>query len=214
MNVVIVGSVPEPGHGAFYASLMEEAEVVIGADAGALYALDAGVTPALAVGDLDSAGEKGVERLERAGVAVERHAARKDETDLDLALGAARRIGATRVTLTAAFSGRLDHTLASFGTLMRAADLDAVAEEPAWRGWALDSLSRPRLEVRLEPGATVSVIAPEGAGGVSLEGFDFALRDAIVPPMSGLGVSNVVVARTASVDVGDGRLLVIVQRRI
>lgn len=214
MNVVIVGAAPESGCGAFYAEVIGAADAVIGADAGAAYALAAGVAPALAVGDFDSAGEGGVERLRRAGVRIERHPAAKDETDLDLALAAARRMGATRVTLTAAFSGRLDHTLASFGTLMRAADLYGAAEEPAWVAWAMDAASRPCLELRVEPGTTVSVVAPGGARGVTLQGFEYEVREAQIGPMSGLGVSNVVASKDASVRVGEGGLLVIAQRGV
>ena len=112
--------------------------------------------------------------------------------------------------MTAAFSRRLDHTLAAFGLLARTADLAGEAREPGLTAWALDGASRPSLVLPLEAGAVVSLAAVLGtAAGVTLEGMRFPLHDAELAPLAGLGVSNVVEVPPARVSLLSGSLLVL-----
>ncbi|HEX5915952.1 MAG TPA: hypothetical protein VFY54_22835, partial [Rubrobacter sp.] len=53
------------------------ADLVIAADGGARYALEAGVVPDLVVGDMDSLGEELAREVERRGASLERHPVRK-----------------------------------------------------------------------------------------------------------------------------------------
>ena len=92
---------------------------VIAADGGA----DAGLRVDLAVGDFDSVSASG---LAAAG-AVERQQAEKDATDLELALDAALRHGASRVLVLASATGRLDHLLGSLLLLASSASSRSVA---------------------------------------------------------------------------------------
>lgn len=212
MRAVIFGSVPVPRQEEFYRRLADSADLLVGADLGGVRCLDLGRTPNIAVGDFDSAGESGLEHLVAAGVAVERHHADKDASDLDLAVAAARGAGATEVVITAAFSERLDHTLAAIGTLLRASDLDARAEEPGWTAWPLVAGIRGEWSRETAPGATVSLLSPGGASGVVATGFRYPLRDGALEPLSSLGLANVTSGGGARVSVGLGSLLVIAVR--
>src|SRR4051812_23931915 len=89
------------------------APLVIAADSGVGHALALGLTVDLVIGDLDSAAPDDVERAIAAGARVDRHPADKDATDLELALDAARELGATEITVLGAGGGRLDHLLAN-----------------------------------------------------------------------------------------------------
>ncbi len=211
MRTLVVGAVPRAGAQEFYVRQSAAADLIVAADAAGEWLLDAGVEPDVVVGDFDSAAPGAPERLARAGVRVVRVSERKDETDLELAVAEARALGTETLAITAAFDARLDHTLAAFGALARAADLSAELVEPDLTGWALDSASRGALELSLDPGTLVSFLAPLGpARGVTLEGFEYPLLDAVLEGLAGRGVSNVVSAVPARVTVGSGSLLALV----
>jgi thiamine pyrophosphokinase len=206
--VLVVGAAWAPGRDDFYAALAARHDLVIAADAAAERLQASGVMPDLAVGDFDSAQPGAPRRLREAGVMVREFPAAKDETDLDLAADEARAAGATSVTLTGAFRDRLDHTLAALGALGRLADLEAVAVEPDLRIWTLSGTARPSLELALAPRTVVSAFSLDGtATGVSLRGFRYPLEDAVLEPMSGFGVSNVVEASTQRAGLKTGTLL-------
>ena len=210
MRALVVGAAAKLGNEAFYVGLAAGHDLVVAADAAGEMLLAAGVRPDLVVGDFDSSAPGAADRLRSAGITVESHPERKDATDLDLAALAARARGATALTLTAAFAQRVDHTLAAFGTLLRCADLGAEAVEPDMHAWIADSAFRPSVELTVTEGTTVSLLAIAGrAEHVTLTGFEYPLTDATLDPLSGLGVSNVVLSAAPRVDVASGTVLVI-----
>lgn len=208
IETLVVGAAPHQGAEDYYRSLIKASEFVIACDAAAEWCERLGRAPDLAVGDFDSARPGAVRRLTDAGVPVRLHPAAKDESDLDLALGEARRLHASRVTFTACLSERLDHTLAALGTLARAADLLGHATEPHIDVWALEASSRPLLTLGDMEGRTVSLFAVEPCSGVTLTEFSFPLEEARLDVASSLGLSNVVTASRATVRIREGRLLV------
>lgn len=209
-HVLIVGSAPLAGAGQWYARRIGEADFLIAADGGLELCLDAGRVPDICVGDFDSVTPAAVERARALGSEIVRYPARKNESDLDLAVLLARSRGAGRLSLTAAFTLRLDHTLAALGTLLGAADLHAQALEPDWRGYALDAESNASLELQEPPGTVLSVMAPAGPVRVSIEGVEYPLDRAILPAVSSLGLSNVARDTAQRITLHDGRALVIV----
>ena len=210
MDALILGAAPEPGGEAHYRGLLDAAAFVIAADAAAEWAVSLGRVPDLAVGDFDSAEEGAPERLEALGVEVVRHPEAKDASDLDLALDEARRRGSCRVTFAGVTSGRLDHTLASLGTLASAADLDGALDEPSVAGWALAGRASAPLSLRGPAGALVSIFAfGSTAEGVTLSGLRYPLREATLREPSSLGLSNELTGGEATVTVATGRLLVL-----
>ena len=86
---------------------------VICADGGTRHAQAMGITPDIIVGDLDSLAQGLHSELEAAGVRFEVYPARKDETDLELALRLAINEGATEIEMLAMLGGRLDQSLAN-----------------------------------------------------------------------------------------------------
>lgn len=104
------------GSGEIHADLIEEklqeGDLVVCADKGYNNAREFGVKVNLLVGDFDSLGQipNDVDEIVKVP-------AKKDQTDLQLAVDAAIERGATDVIIVASTNGRLDHTLSLLGTL-------------------------------------------------------------------------------------------------
>jgi len=187
---------------------IDEAALVIAADAGVHEAERLGLHVDLLVGDLDSADAAAVARVEAAGGRVERHPADKDASDLELALVAAAVAGARQVLVLGGDGGRLDHLLGNAFLLAstRFADLriDAVL------GAARIHVVRDERSMEGTRGELVSLFAAGGpAHGVTTEGLRWQLDGDELTPGSTRGLSNEFVGSTASVRVGDGVVLVV-----
>jgi thiamine pyrophosphokinase len=205
-----VGSAPLVGGEAHYSALIKAAAFVVAADGGLELCLAAGRAPEICVGDFDSVSIQALERAESLGVDLRRHPTSKDESDLDLAVRVARDVGAREVTFTAAFSGRLDHTLASIGTVLGASDLRATVDEPDWSGYVLDVAHRRELVLHAGKGTVLSVMAPAGEATVDLEGTAYQGRDIALDGLSSLGLSNVAILHEQRISITRGQVLVIV----
>ena len=81
----------------------------IGIDAGALRILEADLPLKMAVGDFDSMSEKDFKSLEQI-CPIERHPVMKNETDAELGIWIAQKLGYDKIVLYGALSGRIDHT--------------------------------------------------------------------------------------------------------
>jgi len=208
-GTLLVCAAPLPGHGGFYRDLISGYPGrVIAVDAGAGLCQLAGRMPDVLVGDLDSVTPEVRAASESAGVRVLLAPADKDFTDLDLALSTAITAGEERVLVTAAWSGRLDHTLAAAGSVLADSPLTIDLVDPRTAGWVLDSLRR--RSVSLEgPGSTFSLLAVDPGVRVTCTGARYPLRSAALRPLSSLGVSNVVLEGGATVIAEQGRVLVL-----
>ncbi len=164
-EVLIVGAAPVTGADAFYRDLLVRSEFVIACDAAAEWCVSLGRVPEIAVGDFDSAAPDAPDRLLERGIDVRVFPAEKDQSDLDLALALARESDARRVVFTAAYSERLDHTLAALGTVSSAADLGARIQEPTFTGVLLSDRGARSVELDVVPGALVSVLPLEASTG-------------------------------------------------
>ena len=190
---------------------LEQDALVIAADGGARHAATLDLDLDRWVGDGDSLGLDGVERLRAAGIPVHLAEAEKDESDTQLAVRAALEAGADTIVILGALGGaRVDHALANVGLLA----LPALHDVPTC---LLDATARISLiagpATRLLPGpegATVSLL-PQGDGveGVTTEGFAYPLHDEPLPAGPARGLSNIRTATTASVTLRAGHLLVV-----
>jgi thiamine pyrophosphokinase len=185
------------------------AELVVAADGGARYALEAGVVPDLVVGDMDSLGEDLAREVERLGASLERHPARKDTMDGQLAVLAARQRGATAANLLCAVGGRLGALFAVPHILLAAERIGLRSTVVADQGrlFVIEAGSRT---VQGDPQDSVSIFPLSGpATGVTLESMEYPLENASLEPGDTLGFHNELIGREATVSVGDGALLVV-----
>jgi thiamine pyrophosphokinase len=184
-------------------------DLVICADGGIRHAMALGLTPALLLGDFDSAGEAAVAKAAAAGIPVERVPVEKDQTDTHLALAEAVRRGADELMLVGGTGDRLDHTIANLLLL--------PGLPPDVRVSVVDAKNVIRL---LRPGGRVTVqgrsgeylsllpLTPE-ARGVVAEGVKWPLDGATLRWGESLGVSNQLADGEAFIAVREGYLLVI-----
>lgn len=159
-----------------------EADAVICADGGARHAAALGFEPGFVVGDMDSAPP----RPRRWKKAVYVRDADPERSDLDKALGFARRLGAREALVAGALGGGLDHELVNLAAL-----------EECARGLALTVIDggRARLlgpgrhSLPYRRGARFSLLAAPRAR-LSLSGARFGLRrETLARGSRGLGNS-------------------------
>lgn len=189
-------------------ALLPEADSVIAADSGLSVAESLGLRVDLVVGDLDSVDPEALERARRAGAAVEGHPPDKDATDLELALAAARRDGATRIVVVGGAGGRLDHLLANVDVICSPALAGTAVE--ALIGKSRLTVIRARALLAGIPGEYLSLLPVGGpVGGVTTSGLRFPLRGETLRPGASRGVSNEFAAPVASVEIRAGVLLAV-----
>ncbi|NOX62082.1 MAG: thiamine diphosphokinase [Chloroflexi bacterium] len=189
--------------------LVQPDDLVLCADGGARHALALGLIPDLVVGDLDSLNVEDRKRLDAFGARIERHPVDKDATDLELALLAARRLGANEAVVLAALGGRLDQQMANVLLMAspKFADLCIRLVEGPETAWIV----RERLVIHGRKGDTVSALAlsPEVIGLTYHRGLRWMLNDFTLPFGSTHGISNEMTANEAEISLRRGVLLVI-----
>lgn len=193
--------------------MLQPDDLVIAADGGAHHCLGLGIRPQVVIGDLDSVREDELAALTALGTEIIIYPARKDFTDLELALLEAQKRGADRVLLLAALGARWDQSLANI--LLPAAF-------PGLRislmdGWQEMHFIRPgeRLEISGQPGDTVSLIPLGGdAHGITTHGLEYPLYAENLQFGSTRGISNVLLGEHARVSLNAGLLLCTVIHRM
>jgi thiamine pyrophosphokinase len=191
--------------------------LVIAADGGARHAAVLGVTLDLWVGDGDSIGEPALAALAAAGVPLERARPDKDESDTELAIVAAIRLGASGIVILGALGGgRIDHALANID-LLALPDLDARVATILDARARIGLIRAPGPDGRVverrligRRGDVVSLL-PVGPGveGVTTDGLAYPLVDEPLAMGRTRGLSNVRLAAEARVAVRRGLLLVV-----
>jgi thiamine pyrophosphokinase len=186
-------------------------DLLIAADGGARLCRQLGMLPHILVGDFDSLEPQELADLAAQGVEIRQHPARKDYTDLELALLHAQSLGVREALVVGALGLRWDQTLANL-LLPASADLDNLKIR-LFDGKQEISLARAGqvLEIAGKPGDTVSLIPLAGdALGVRTDGLEYALHGQALRFGSTRGVSNVLLGERAHVSMELGLLLVTV----
>lgn len=175
--------------------------MVIAADRGLDFALAAGITPDVVVGDFDSA-----DNPAPAGIECIRVSPIKDDTDAYLAAKTAIERGCTELRFFAALGGRLDHTIANiqmiYGFLEQGINCILYGDS--------ESALLLRGEARIKKfSGYLSVFAFGGQAVVSESGTKYPLERYTLKETFPLGVSNEITADEAVVTVHSGTALII-----
>lgn len=182
---------------------------VLCADGGALNAEKFGLTPQTIIGDLDSLSARQVERFTAAGADILRFPARKDETDLELALNWCLENHASEIVIFGALGGRIDQTLANLFLLALPA-LRGIAIEVVDGNQSLRLARLGRHEVKGCVGDTISLIPMGGSVHVvSTKNLEYPLRGESLTFGPARGISNVMTAEHATIEIAGGLLLLI-----
>lgn len=194
--------------------IRQPGDLLVAADGGSRHLQALGLVPDILIGDLDSLDEAGLAELQAAGVEVIHYPARKDFTDLELALRLSLARGAKQVLVYGALGARWDQTLANLL-------LPAAAELESCHIALIDGPQEIRLvragetlDVRGRPGDTFSLIPLQGdARGVSTRGLEYPLNNETLYFGATRGISNVLLAEAAVVSLQEGLLLSVLFRQ-
>ncbi len=175
--------------------------LVIAADRGLDYALTAGITPDIAVGDFDSA-----ESPVPSGVECIRVSPIKDDTDTVLAANTAIERGCNELRFFCALGGRLDHTFANIQMLY---DLigRGICGKLYGNGECVYLLHDGAAEIPRYDGY-LSVFSYGESALVSESGVKYPLDRHRLTNSFPLGVSNEITAQTARITAHEGTLLI------
>jgi thiamine pyrophosphokinase len=220
MQVIVLadGAVgPRAAIDAAWPGWLEPGARVIAADGGARHAGPLGLQIDRWVGDGDSLGAAGIRDLEATGVPIELSRPDKDESDTELAVLAARAMGATQLTVLGALGGpRVDHALANLGLLsmpeLEPLGVRLVAVDARVRRLLAPAVDGgpARLDLAGRVGDLVSLL-PVGADaeGVTTHGLAYRLEDEPLLAGRTRGLSNIRELAEAAVVLRRGQLLVI-----
>lgn len=192
------------GAGSYYGLAQRPApgDTVIAADGGWRVCQREGITPDLLLGDFDSLPE--VPHFDH----IRRVPVEKDDTDMMLAIKEGLRRNETVFHLYGGVGGRTDHTIANLQSLLYLACRGA-------RGWLYGDRERftaihdGELTLPAREKGIVSVFCMGAdAAGVTIEGGQYPLHDAVLTASFPLGVSNHYVGNPVRVAVTQGSLLI------
>lgn len=198
------GTLPAPEQ--VQAQLTED-DVLIAVDGGLSHIETLGLSPNLIIGDLDSADPQTIQAYRDQGVEIRTFPTDKNETDLELALQAAFELEPERIWIVAALGKRMDQTLANI-FLLTHPDL-AKFDVRLFDGHTEVFLIQESGVLHGETGQRVSLLPINGpAEGIHTEGLEYPLRGETLYPEKTRGISNRMIAPTATVTLKKGLLLI------
>jgi thiamine pyrophosphokinase len=208
-NVIIISG-GRFGDPIYFKKKMAEigASLIIVCDGGVRHLQKLGIKPDVIIGDMDSIEPAQLASYSAQGVKVIKYPANKDFTDTELALDYALDLKPTAIYIWGALGGRLDHTLANVFLLRKGqkAGIKTYLIDEYCEAFIVD---KEAAFVDAQ-GVTVSLFAfsPQ-VDGLSLSGFVYPLKDAVLTIGESLGVSNIINKAHAKISVRVGNLLVI-----
>ena len=189
-------------------SVFSGKDLIIAADGGMHHCLSLGLTPDVVIGDLDSLTADDIKGLQIASVEIIRYPAKKDQTDLELALKLAIDRGADEIVVFGAMGGRWDMSIANI--LLPAEQNLSNATIRIIDGRHEIMLLRSGKEITFhgEKGDILSLIPlSRDAQGITTIGLEYPLKDNLLRLGSSRGISNVFVEEIATVHLKQGLLL-------
>lgn len=182
--------------------------LIIACDSGVRHLQKSGIKPDVIIGDMDSIEPAQLASYSAQGVQIIKYPANKDFTDTELALDYALNLKPTAIYIWGALGGRLDHTLANVFLLRK-------GQKAGIKTYLIDEYCEAFIVGKEAAfvdakGVTVSLFAfSPKVEGLSLSGFVYPLKDAVLTMGESLGVSNIINKAHAKISVRTGNLLVI-----
>ena len=182
---------------------------LIACDRGLEHIHCAGLKPDIILGDFDSVNPDIMQHYRNVDIIT--YPVKKDSTDTELGIFAARELGADDIVILAGSGTRLDHTIANIQILLplvkdgiraRLIDEHNIVE-----------LVNDRLAIINKKGSYISLLPlTERVCGICSEGLEYPLDNTDIGIGTSLTVSNVVLSDKASVSVREGVLISIIAK--
>lgn len=206
-SFVVVGGAPEPWPEELARSVPPGAQV-IAADGGLRLCRAMNLCASVLVGDMDTLSADEVAQAEAEGTNIHRFPAEKDQSDLELAVLEAHRMGAQRMTLLGALGGQWDHCLANLLAPLSLCQSLGVWGRLVTAQAEVYLLGPGTYILRNQEASRASLTAlSEEATGVSLRGFRYGLEDGKLERRQTLGLANIVQSPEATFRLRTGELL-------
>ncbi|MEL6308378.1 MAG: thiamine diphosphokinase [Chloroflexota bacterium] len=208
MNVLIFANGdPNPGEMVELVLAQADDAMIIAADGGARVAWHFDKQPQVVIGDMDSLSDDEQAKLIAEGAELRKHPVEKDKTDLELAIIYAVSHGASWIRVLGATGGRFDQMLANIYLLalpsLQDCDVAIVSDNQQMRLFASGQHT-----IEGQEGDTISLIPVSGdVSGITTENLYYPLDNEMLYFGPARGVSNVMTADCARVDVRRGTLL-------
>lgn len=190
----------------------EWADLVIAADGGSLYLVDAGLEPHILLGDFDSLPDPVLQKFRKnENIEIVEFQPEKDYTDIELAINFALERGAANISIVGACGTRLDHTVANIHLLYKIIKSGAKGciEDENNQIFLIDNsitlYKRDKFKVSLVP-------LPPYVKGITTTGLSYPLTDETFVFGIGRGISNEFAGEMATVSIKEGLLLVFVSK--
>ncbi|CAM4380658.1 thiamine diphosphokinase [Paenibacillus macerans] len=183
-------------------------DVLIGADRGALFLVEHGIRPHLAVGDFDSVSPEELDNIKQNCMElIACDPVDKDLTDTELAYNLALKQQPAEILMTGVIGTRLDHTLANVHMMLRG--LQQQIRTDIWDKHNYITLTGSECRITDRGYTYVSLLplTPE-VTGITLEGFLYPLDNASLRIGQSLGISNRLTGPEGIVRVSSGLLLI------
>lgn len=191
-------------------------DLVVAVDGGLEYLKPLGIVPHAVVGDFDTVNQEvflEYHRMEK--VAWEVHRPEKDETDTELAIETAIKMGAEDITMLGGTGGRIDHMLANIHLLAGCLER-GIAACMVDRQNRISILDGETVFCRRDlHGKYLSFIPlTEQVLGITLTGFQYPLtrRNITIGREAGLCVSNELVEEKGTITFDSGLLICVESR--
>ncbi|REE80069.1 thiamine diphosphokinase [Paenibacillus taihuensis] len=193
--------------------LIEDGDLLIGADAGALFLTENGYKPHISLGDFDSVTSEQLAFIrEMSDETLDFDPIDKDYTDTELAWRLALSRNPERIVMLGALGTRFDHSLANVH-LLRMALQQGVSASIVDEHNCIQLASEGGVNL-INKGFTYISLLPltERVTGITLTGFQYPLHEATLEIGQSLGISNKLLGDQGQIQVRDGLLLVIESR--
>ncbi|GIP56115.1 MULTISPECIES: thiamine diphosphokinase [Paenibacillus] len=184
-------------------------DIIIGADRGALFLVEHGISPDISVGDFDSVSPEELEKIKKSSKElIQCDAVNKDLTDTELAFEVAIQRHATEIVMVGVLGSRLDHTLSNIQMMLRG--MQHQITSVIWDTNNYVTLTGTTCEIEDRGYTYVSLLplTPE-VTGIHLEGFMYPLDNATLKMGQSLGVSNRLKGERGTIRIESGLLLII-----
>jgi len=192
----------------FYKRLIKKNDYVICVDGGSKHAKRLNIIPRMIIGDLDSLDKPTQHYFLKKGVEIIRYNREKDKTDMQIAVELVMKFGFKDVLILCVFGDRLDHVLANVFLLQ-------MMTERGVKSKIIDEYNEIFLiknygKIRGKKGDIISLIPlTKEVNKIKTKGLKYELHNGKLKIYDTLGLSNVLIKDTATINCKKGSLLVI-----
>ncbi|WP_028552263.1 thiamine diphosphokinase [Paenibacillus sp. UNC451MF] len=191
--------------------LIQPGDLLVGADKGALFLLQNGLIPDLALGDFDSVTSEEALRIEQESKRfMTCDPVMKDLTDTEMAMNWALEQQPGEIVLCGVLGTRWDHSLANLHLLRKGLEAGILCSIVDAHNRISLTNNRAPLRIHRDRHTHVSLLPLSlDVNGITLDGFQYPLHNATLTIGQSLGISNILVEPVGVITISSGLLLVI-----